>query len=94
MPERSGQRAEPDVPNLLRPATGDELRDALRAQIGDDWTPQAQALAAARRRLPSGSADALRRMLHRAVLDGLIEERGGEGGAPELRRASAAAEQR
>lgn len=79
----------PDIPNLLRPATRDELRDTLRAQIGEDWTPQQEALAAARRRLPSGSADALRRMLHRAVRDGLIEERGGEVGAPELRRAAA-----
>ena len=87
MPER---RDWPDVPNLLRDATEDELRDALDAQIGEDWTPQPDALAAAQRRLPSGSADALRRMLHRAVRDGLIEERGGEGGAPELRRASAA----
>ena len=79
----------PDIPNLLRPATEDELRDALDAQIGEGWTPQADALAAARRRLPDGSADALRRALHRAVRDGLIEERGGEGGAPELRRAAA-----
>ena len=88
--DQSTESASPDIPNLLRPATEDELRDALDAQLGEDWTPQPEALAAARRRLPDGSANALRRMLHRAVRDGLIEERGGENGAPELRRATAA----
>ncbi len=72
-----------------RAATEDELRAALGAALGEGWRPQAEALADARRGLPRRSADALRRVLHRAVRDGWIEERGGEGGAHELRRAAA-----
>ena len=71
-------------------ATEDELRAALGTALGEGWRPEAEALAEARRGLPRGSADALRRVLHRAVRDGWIVERGGDRGAPELRRASEA----
>ena len=66
--------------------SGDDLRTAIASAIGEDWTPQAEALASARRDLPDGSAQPLRRVLHGAVAEGWIEERAGDSGMREVRR--------
>ena len=89
LPPAEDDAATEAPPAEPRAATDDELRAALEAALGEEWTPQAEALAAARRALPRGAAPALRRALHRAVREGWIEERPGEDGAPELRLAAA-----